>query len=154
MWTSFAAAATAEPVLLLLLHAFATLFMTGVIWIVQLCQYPLFAEVGTREFPAFHREHMRRIGWIVGPAMLLEFGCALWIAVAVPASVQTAPARVALVLLLAVWATTALVQVPQHRKLEQGKNPALLRSLVRWNWIRTGLWSARSVLALAWLAGR
>ena len=33
-------------VLLLLLHAAATLFMTGLIWFVQVVHYPLFARVG------------------------------------------------------------------------------------------------------------
>jgi hypothetical protein len=38
-------------VLLLLANAAATFFMVGVIWFVQVVHYPLFARVGTLDFP-------------------------------------------------------------------------------------------------------
>ena len=39
------------------LQAAATFGMTGLIWLVQLVQYPAFARVGAAEFAAFHRHH-------------------------------------------------------------------------------------------------
>ena len=42
-------------VALLLAQTAATLFMTGVIWIVQTVHYPLFARVGRDEFREYAR---------------------------------------------------------------------------------------------------
>ncbi len=36
-----------------------TWYMTGMIWSMQLLEYPLFALVGPKEFPAYHRRHNR-----------------------------------------------------------------------------------------------
>jgi hypothetical protein len=54
-------------------------------------------------------------------------------------------------LLAVIWASTAFVQVPLHRRLLNGLDRAALRSLIRSNWIRTVAWSGRSILALALL---
>ena len=59
-------------VVLLLGQAAATLFMTGVIWIVQSVHYPLFALVGRDGFSEYAREHRRRITVIVGIVMPVE----------------------------------------------------------------------------------
>jgi hypothetical protein len=34
-----------------------TLYVIGMIWSMQLLEYPLFALVGPKEFPAYHRRH-------------------------------------------------------------------------------------------------
>src|SRR5215471_8684123 len=36
-----------------------SLYMTGMIWSMQVLEYPLFALVGPKEFPAYHRRHNR-----------------------------------------------------------------------------------------------
>jgi hypothetical protein len=55
------------------------------------------------------------------------------------------------VLVLLVWASTVLVQMPLHGRLgREGHVPALVAALVRSNWPRTALWTARAVLA-AWM---
>jgi len=36
-----------------------TLYMTGMIWSMQILEYPLFALVGQKEFPAYHQRHNR-----------------------------------------------------------------------------------------------
>ena len=66
--------------LLLLVHAGATLMMLGVILVMQVVHYPLFARVGTEEYTAYQKSHMRRITGIVLPAMSAELGTAAWIA--------------------------------------------------------------------------
>ncbi|MFM8334681.1 MAG: hypothetical protein ACKODK_03905 [Opitutaceae bacterium] len=133
-----------EPdTLLPLAHAAATLFMTGVIWFVQIVHYPLFGRVGAAEFPAFEREHARRTGRVVGPAMVVELLLAL--ALAARGGVL---AWAGLALLGVIWASTAFVQVPLHRRLEQGADVAAQRRLVRTNWIRTAAWTARAVIAI------
>ncbi len=56
------------------------------------------------------------------------------------------------VLLAIIWASTALLQVPAHSRLERGFDAHVHRRLVRTNWIRTVCWTARGVVALTmWL---
>jgi hypothetical protein len=120
---------------LLLVQAFATLGMVGVIWFVQLVHYPLMGKVGPNAFVAFEEAHVRRTSWIVVPLMLAE----CFSAVALCA------------LLAAIWGSTFLVQVPLHAHLERGFDAVHHQKLVRTNWVRTALWSARGALVLAWL---
>jgi hypothetical protein len=62
-------------------------------------------------------------------------------------------AWVALALLGVIWASTAWIQVPLHRRLAVAPDPAAVERLVRTNWIRTGAWTLRAPLALALAAG-
>lgn len=136
---------------LLLAHTAATLYMTGVIWMVQLVHYPLFAEVGPERFANYERLHQLRISAVVMPAMLVELVTAYLLAVA-----WTGPGRWAawtgLGLLAVVWLSTFLVQVPRHETLAAGFDEATIRSLVLTNWLRTLAWTARAGLVL-WLCG-
>jgi hypothetical protein len=52
------------------------------------------------------------------------------------------------VTLLLIWCSTAFLQVPMHQRLSSGFDAAAHRSLVKTNWVRTILWSARALLAL------
>jgi hypothetical protein len=54
-------------------------------------------------------------------------------------------------LLVAIWASTFLVQVPLHNALVDGFDAGAHGSLVRTNWVRTIGWSARGLL-LTWIA--
>jgi len=134
---------------LLIVHVAAALFMTGLIWFVQVVHYPLMARVGQAAFAAYETEHMRRTGWVVGPAMLTEAVTAVGL-VAMPAPWISRPIMIAsLVLLAGVWASTALVQIPLHKRLAQQLDPWLVRRLVASNWLRTVAWSLRSGLVIA-----
>jgi len=129
----------------------ATFAMTGVIWLVQLVQYPGFARVGAAEFGAFHRHHCRSIGFVVGPLMLLELLTALLLATAGEPPWFWS---VMLGALLSIWLSTAVLQGPLHGRLtREGPRPELVRALVRGNWLRTFLWSARSA-GLVWFYAR
>jgi hypothetical protein len=118
----------------------ATLYMTGVIWMVQLVQYPMIDRFTGGD----HEAYTRRMGWVVGPAMLVELVAqALWLwRVPSPAAWSGAG------LLAVIWISTAGVQVPQHHRLSEGYDPKTHRALVRGNWIRVAAWSARSLLLL------
>lgn len=124
-------------------------YMTGVIWQVQLLTYPQFALVGPTEFPAHHRAHTRRMAWIVGPPMLAE----LVLSIAGAWHFRSPTAFAGLLLVLALWTITGLVQVPLHRRLAAAKDPRLISRLVRGNWPRTILWTARVVLLLLTFPG-
>ena len=104
---------------LLLAQAFVAAAMTGVIWQVQLVTYPQFLNVGPAEFPAYHAAHTTGIGALVAPLMLAELGlslAALWFCRNGPLRHSM---RVGAALVLALWATTWLWQVPLHARLEQ-----------------------------------
>lgn len=51
-------------------------------------------------------------------------------------------------LVLAIWVSTFVVQVPLHGRLVRGFEISVHRRLVRTNWLRTAVWSVRGVLAL------
>lgn len=138
---------------LLLAQAFVAAAMTGVIWQVQLLTYPQFLRVGPAEFPAYHAAHTSGISVLVAPLMLAELGlslAALWQCRCGPLRI---PMRLGAALVLGLWATTWLWQVPLHARLEQGASESVIRELIAGNWLRTLLWSARSAL-LFWLLWR
>ncbi len=124
-------------------------FLTGLIWLVQVVQYPLLSRVGADAFRIYHTLHSLRISWIVVPAMLLE----VLLAVALVARGRgIAPGwwLVATSALLAmVWLSTFALQVPCHQRLAQGFDLATWQRLVATNWIRTAAWSVRTAL-LGW----
>lgn len=141
--------------ILLILNFCATLYMTGVIWMVQLVHYPLMAKVGDGPFIEYHQRHTRMMGLTVGPPMLIEAFTSVLL-IARMGGYQFWPAITGAALVVVIWLSTALLQVPCHMKLEQGFDPRTHRFLVKSNWIRTWAWSMRAVL-VAWLmltAGR
>ncbi|MFK7758345.1 MAG: hypothetical protein AB8C13_00180 [Phycisphaerales bacterium] len=146
----------AEPTqqLILLIHAWATLMMTGLIWFVQIVHYPLMSKVGSEGFIKYEASHTRRTTTVVGPLMLIEAlaaGMILTPLIVLPSAHPTSIPIIAMILLVLIWLSTACIQVPAHQVLEKGFDPAAHRKLVNTNWIRTALWSVRSVLALSML---
>ncbi len=139
-------------VLLLLVHGAATWYLVGLCWLVQRVQYPLMARVGADEFALFEAGHVGRIGPVVAPMMLLELGTALALWLAGGDLARQPFFRVGLVLLVIVWLSTFLVQVPLHETLGRGFDTAAHTALVRTNWIRTIAWSGRGVIVL-WIFG-
>lgn len=136
--------------LVLLVHAAATWAMVGVIWMVQLVQYPGFRLVGAEAFRAYHAQHSTRISMIVGPLMLVEGLASLALLRWRPEGVGLAPVLAGLVLLAVALGTTAFVSVPLHGVLSGGLDAAAADRIVATNWIRTVAWTARGGLAL-WL---
>ena len=130
----------------LLLHAAATWFMAGVIWMVQLVHYPLFAFTDRARFGAMATAHSERIRWIVGPAMLIELGTALWLLARPPAGAPRALLVAGLALLAVIWISTALLQGPDNGRLVAGFDADVHRRLVTTNWLRTIAWSTRGIL--------
>ena len=131
---------------LAVLHAAVTWYLVGLIWMVQVVHYPLFAAVGAVQFTRYEQDHCRRMGFVVMAPMLLEVALAAWVVAIAPPSVGAWP-LVGVGALGAVWASTFFVQVPCHRRLERGFDAAAVRRLVRTNWIRTFAWSVRGVVA-------
>lgn len=137
---------------LVLTHLVATVTMFGVIWVVQLVHYPLFAAVGADGFPGYEAGHKRRITWIVFPAMALELATSLALLWVRPAAIPPSLLWVGAALVALLWVSTALVQVPLHTALSERFDPETHRRLVASNWVRTAAWSVRAGIAV-WMAG-
>lgn len=142
--------------ILILLHLIATVFMTGVIWIIQILHYPLFNMVGRENFGAYEAAHTNLITVVVMPAMLLELILTAMIFFAPPASIPSSLNWLNSVLLAIIWLSTALLQVPQHSILASGFDEKAYQMLVNSNWIRTVAWSVKAVIAtlMLWLTIR
>ena len=132
--------------LVLTTNLVTTLYMTGLIWFVQLVHYPLMARVGEAQYVAYQKAHMARTSWAVGPAMLLEAASALGLVICLPMGTQLALAWRAFALLVLVWVATAIFSVPAHNRLLTEFDSNAHRRLVLTNWIRTVGWSARAIL--------
>lgn len=141
---------------LLLVNLSATWFMVGLIWLVQLVHYPLFARVGSEQWTQYHREHARQITYVVAPVMFVELTTSVLLPLLAArargvGSTEVGPLWLAAGLTAAVWASTAFLQVPQHNRLTNEFDARTVAALVSGNWIRTLLWSARGLI-LAYLA--
>ena len=134
--------------ILFLAHSAATLYMTGLIWFVQLVHYPLHGYVGADAFLKYQAYHVQWTGFAVGPAMLIEAIGALLLVVAPPFQIPNWQLWLGLALVIVIWASTAFLQVPLHNSLQHSFDSVAHRQLVGTNWIRTIAWSARAVLIL------
>ncbi len=122
------------------LHASVTWVLVGLIWMVQVVIYPQFRAVVQG---AYHADYTRRISWIVGPLMVAELGSAAWL---LWEGERGGWFLISVGLIGVNWLSTVVVQVPLHRRLEQGFEASAHGRLVLTNWVRTGAWTARGVL--------
>lgn len=143
------------PELLLLCNLAAALLMTGLIWFVQIVHYPLmrYVEHDSSLYRRYQERHMSRTTWVVIAPMFVElfssFGLIFWR----PTYVSLTAALVSATLVVLIWCSTFLLQVPQHQTLLKGFSDLNHRRLVKGNWIRTISWSARSILLLTIASG-
>lgn len=137
-----------HPLTVLFAHVGATWTMVGVIWVMQLVHYPLFAQVGEPTYSTYQALHMQRITWIVGPVMLVELATAVLLVAGYGPAVPPPQAWAGLGLLALIWASTGLLQAPLHTLLTDGFDARWHAWLVRSNWVRTLAWTLRGLLAL------
>jgi hypothetical protein len=104
--------------------------------------------VGATEFARYESDHARLTSYVVVLPMLAELACAAALAWLRPGGPLGVLAWLGLGLVLVIWASTFLLQVPQHGVLGGGFDARAHQLLVSSNWIRTAVWSARGVLAL------
>lgn len=138
------------PELIFLINTFASVFMTGLIWIVQLVHYPSFRFVSEVNYLAFQNHHVRSIDKIVIPMMVAEITTSFALSWFDGFLSMNA---LGFYLVLLIWISTGLFSVPAHSKLESGKDIDAINSLVSTNWIRTILWTVKSGLSFYLLMG-
>lgn len=118
--------------------------MTGLIWLIQIVHYPSFRFLNPDRFREFHRFHNQSITFIVAPVMLIELfsGALYWY------QEWNLFSGLNLLALMLIWMVTTFISVPAHNQLASGHNSAVIERLIRTNWIRTFLWTARSGLMI------
>lgn len=134
--------------LIFLAHVAATLYLVGVIWIVQILVYPLMKTVGENGYAAYHNLHTSRISPLVAPAMIVELLTAIYFVYAPIEWIDYRLFWFGLLLVLIIWLSTFLVQVPLHERLGGAFDADAQKKLVRTNWIRTVAWTLRGGLIL------
>jgi len=132
----------------LLANLAVTSALIGLIWVVEVAVYPLYARIGPESFVAYHAAWTGAITLVVGPLMLAEVVVGAWLVAEQPrlAVVAAVPIAVA-------WGVTAFWAVPMHGRLDAGFVLTEWRSLLWANHVRTAAWTARGAL-LAWAALR
>ena len=110
----------------------------------QIVHYPGFGNINKKDFPSFHAFHTRRTGFVVIPPMLAEIVTSFWLTLAFD-RLWTLNGM-GLLMVLGIWLSTFLLQVRYHAMLSDGERPDIRDKLVKSNWIRTILWSAKSIL--------
>ncbi len=117
-------------------------FLTGLILTIHFIHYPTFRFIKTEEFKAFVTWHGNTITPIVFPAMLAE----LIFAILLFYTEHSARSLVNLASVLMLWAITGLKSSKTHSQLiKTGFSLPLHRELLRWNQVRTILWSLRFI---------
>ena len=130
-----------------------TLYMAGMIWSMQVFEYPLFAFVGPEQFRAYHAAHNRSLPFFVILPSLLALVSAVLLVWIRPAGIPLWLVGLVVALDLAVLVSTAAGQAPLHARLDRdGYSTDVIRTLVRSNWIRTALWTANALLLLSMVA--
>lgn len=138
--------------LVFIVHACCTLYLVGLIWMVQAVHYKLMDRVGEKSFRQFEEDHNRFITPIVAPPMLLELATSLLLVAGYgPPWISRSTAMMGLAAVGLIWLSTFFLQVPAHTRLLQGFDTEAYQRLVSTNWIRTCLWSARGLLVAYWL---
>ena len=139
--------------MIFLFNVVLTMFMTGLIWFVQIVHYPLFNRVGSSVFNDYHKLHVIFTGRVVIIPMVLELVVAfLWLFDCLDTQ-YFYPAIMNVVLLFGIWSSTFFFQVPAHNRIAIQFNQSDYHILVKTNWIRTLLWSLKSLLLLYILQG-
>ena len=136
---------------LFVLNLISTWYMVGLIWLVQAVHYKMFDRVGEAQFQRYEADHNRLITPIVGVPMLVEAATAAGLLYAKPDPFPNWAAWAGIAMLVAIWLSTALLQIPCHSRLMNGFDQQAHQRLVRTNWIRTLFWTARGGL-LAYFA--
>ena len=113
------------------------------IWLVQLIIYPSFSRISPEEFKAYHRWYVIRISSVVLPLMVAELILSIWWVLSDDYSAISVSAGL---LVLIVWLSTFVLQVPIHNRLKAGREDREIRRLVATNWIRAAAWSLKAVV--------
>ena len=115
---------------------FCNLLMIGVSLVTQFVTYPSFKLIDTKEFSKFHKGYTKKMLFIVGPIMVIEFLSTvilLYINTNFHFFIQFG-------LVSLIWILTFFLIVPIHNELENHFHNKLNKKLIKLNGFRTSLW--------------
>ena len=127
---------------LFIINTLCTFSLTGLIYFVQHVHYPLMSAVGDKNFDQYHVLHLRKTTHVVLPLMVTELITSFLLISYSPLLTLN------FFLCLLIWGSTFLIQVPQHQRLSEAVRTKHIENLVRSNWLRTILWTVRSLTLL------
>lgn len=134
-----------QYILVLLIQAFLTWVMIGIIWYSQIVHYPLYNKIKDG-FVEYERAHIRRSAYLLGPIMFFEAITAVLLIELAPAGHLTILATVNLICLIFIWLSTFLFQLHQHHRLAVRFSQKILDLLISSNWIRTIFWTLKGII--------
>jgi len=129
---------------LLLANLAATLFLTGLVWYIQVVHLPLFRKIEGAGFIEYAREQRRRNTLLMAVPMAVEFVTVIWLGLTLADGWLRSRLLQTLAPLGIAWIVTLNFYMPQYRRLLGGFNEAVIRSLIRTNWVRTTCWTVRA----------
>ena len=100
------------------------------IWLVQLIIYPGFHRISHEAFAAYHRWYVIRISSVVLPLMVAELILSIWWVLSNNYSLVSV---ISGLLVLIVWLSTFVLQVPIHNRLKSSKDDKRIQRLVATN---------------------
>ena len=124
----------------------------GLIWTIQLVHYPSMRFIPKEKFLAYHKFHSLRISLIAMPLMIIELITSFLLLYQNFNNVIQKIFLINFVLVVLIWLSTFLIQVPLHNVLSKEKNSKIISKLILSNWFRTILWTARSILMILFLS--
>ncbi len=138
-------------ILLLLIHASATLILAGVSWFMQVVHLPLFRRVGDRVFARYMDAELRVSVLLVAGLALVELLTAVSLLLYRPGGLPVWMPLAGLLLLVPAWVAGLMMFAPSGR-LTAGFNSDDHRRLLQLNRMRVLAWTSRSVLVVWMLA--
>lgn len=139
-------------ILFLLVCLFFTLYNVGVIWVLQLNHYPLYAKVGQREFRDYLTAHNGRILLPIVLPGIAAFISSLLLAWQQPVAIPSWSVWLVIALNAAILLSTIFVQGKAHNQLARdGYSEVLIQKIIATNWLRTVAWTINGLLLL-WMS--
>ena len=115
---------------------FCNIFMIGISLITQFITYPSFKSIDLNLFSNFHKAYTRKMLFIVGPIMTIEF-LSLAILLFVNFNFNF---LIQFILICLIWVLTLFLIVPIHNKILIKPKINLFERLIQLNLIRTIFW--------------
>ena len=128
--------------LLLFILIVINAILVGLILVTQIVSYPLLLKVNKVNFFSYYVSYTNRISIVVVPLMLFEVILTFLLYIYSPINTLI---QLSVFLLLLIWMSTFLIQVPLHSRLSLKFDENLINKLISTNSIRTFLWISKLV---------
>ncbi len=136
------------------IYIFSSIFMLGLIWVIQLVHYPSFLFVDNSKFVNFEKFHSQKITYIVMPMMIAEIvSCSMIVVRDYWQGDGSWFWMINMISLLGIWLSTFCLSIPCHAKLRRGYCHTTIKRLIDTNWPRTFLWTVKGCLVICWMCG-